>query len=155
MNISFVFDNFKLNHRVAAIIEYNNKYLLQLSERADFYALLGGRVELGEDSTQTIIREMKEEIGIDLKKEEVKLINITENFFTLNNHNYHEILYIFKIKLNETNKITKEKDIKLLDKETTILNWFSEEEIKNMDLRPQFSKSMLKQETFEHLINRD
>ena len=55
-------DDYRLNVRAAAIITHNNKVLMHKDSEVEFYALLGGRVALGEDSMQTIKREILEEM---------------------------------------------------------------------------------------------
>ena len=52
------------------------KLLIQLTskEKDSVYALTGGHVEVKEDGLTTCLRETKEELGITLNKDEVKLI---------------------------------------------------------------------------------
>ena len=57
--------NFKL--RTSAIIIKDNKILLQKSKCDECYCFPGGHVEFGEISREAIIREVKEEINIDVK----------------------------------------------------------------------------------------
>jgi 8-oxo-dGTP diphosphatase len=53
----------------AAIIERNGRYLICQRRRDDVFPLRwefpGGKVEPGENKTQAIVRELKEELGID------------------------------------------------------------------------------------------
>ena len=74
----------KFNYRVALLAVNDNKILLQKSEKDSYYSLIGGRVQLFEDSEQAIKREVEEETGILLNSSEIKLVNIVENFFTFN-----------------------------------------------------------------------
>ena len=65
MNLDFIRDNFRFNARTSALI-YNkdkSKILLFNVEGRDFYMLPGGRIEELEESSDTIKREIKEEIG--------------------------------------------------------------------------------------------
>lgn len=70
MDITIDVDNYKLNVRAACIIKHNNKVLFHRNVHADHYCLIGGRVEIGENSEDTIKREIKEELGkeIEIKK---------------------------------------------------------------------------------------
>ena len=63
MDITIDVGNYKLNVRAACIIKHNNKILVHKNINEDHYALLGGRVEIGESSEDTIKREIKEELG--------------------------------------------------------------------------------------------
>ena len=92
MDISLDIENYKLNIRAACIIKHNNKVLLHKSADKDHYCLIGGRVELGESSENTIKREMQEELG---KEIEIKSYAATiENFFNLDGKKYHEYMFI-------------------------------------------------------------
>lgn len=155
MNISFKFDNFKLNYRVAAIIEHDGRFLLQKSVNDIFYSLVGGRVELGEDSYSSIIRELEEELGIKLTNDDISLISIVENFFHHTEIDFHEMLFLFKVKLDDSFEIVNKKDFPVMDKETSILNWYTEEEIKSFDLRPELAKDILNQTFLSHIINKE
>ena len=57
--------NFKL--RTSAIIIKDNKILLQKSKCDECYCFPGGHVELGEITSEAIIREAKEETNIEVK----------------------------------------------------------------------------------------
>jgi ADP-ribose pyrophosphatase YjhB (NUDIX family) len=59
-----------------------------------FYRLLGGAVEFGETTQQSIKREIKEEI--DKAIANLKLLTILENIFTLEGETGHEIVYIYE-----------------------------------------------------------
>lgn len=56
-------DDYIFGYRVAGILLRDNKILLQKPTSDTGYALPGGHVEFGETSTQTLVREFKEEIG--------------------------------------------------------------------------------------------
>ena len=56
-----------LNIRAAVIINHENKVLMHRDILSDHYALLGGRVKLGENSSETVKREVKEEIGKEIE----------------------------------------------------------------------------------------
>ena len=66
--------NFKFNFRVAAIIVNNDEYLIQKTDGNDYYSLIGGHVQFGESTEETIIREINEEIGITISPKDIKLI---------------------------------------------------------------------------------
>lgn len=54
------------------IIIENNKVLLVYEKRRDFWGLPKGHVENNETETQTALREVKEEVGIDVEIDESK-----------------------------------------------------------------------------------
>ena len=50
-----------------AVIQHNNKILLGKRQRDDRWELPGGKVDDNETPEQCVIREIKEELGIDIK----------------------------------------------------------------------------------------
>ena len=90
-------ENIKFNFRVAAIIKYKDHILLQKSSNNYYWSLIGGRVNLGEDTLSAIAREIKEETGFKLNKKDFKLIRVIENFFEyhIDQSKYHELLFIY------------------------------------------------------------
>lgn len=139
----------KFNFRVAVMAYNDNKILLQRNSKDPFYSLIGGRVQLGESSLTAVKREVLEEVGIEVKDSEVKLINVIENFFTYNNTKYHELLYIYRLENEEINAMD---NFKTLDKDDSFNEWFSIEEIENLDIRPQIIKTCYNKETLENTI---
>lgn len=110
-----------------AIIKQNNKYLLL--KRAshsktfpDTWDFAGGKFDKGETPIEALIRETKEETNFDIEKAE----ELFQLMYKDNNH--HLLLHYFK-------PIHLEGNFKL-SHEHSIYNWFSEKEIKKLDLHP-------------------
>ena len=59
----------KISPAIIVAITCNNKILLAKGKnyRGDFYALIAGYVDVGETIEETVIREVKEEVGLDIK----------------------------------------------------------------------------------------
>jgi len=76
---------------------------------------IGGRIEFGEKSIQACIREAKEEIGITLDIEKLKLIEIKEipEYF----HGVHAVQFIYATTMDEKEKIT-------INNESDSYKWF-------------------------------
>lgn len=58
---------------------------------------LGGHIEVGERAAETARRELREEIGEELR--EVRLLDVIENLFVLNGRHGHEIVFVFRADL--------------------------------------------------------
>ena len=102
-DLTIDFDDWRLNCRAGVIITHNNKILVHHNLNETYYALIGGRVKLGEDSENTVKREIKEELGKDI--ELTGYIATIENFFNLRGKKYHEIMFIHKAEfLNEKDR---------------------------------------------------
>jgi NAD+ diphosphatase len=59
----------KISPAVIVAITCNNKILLAKGRnyKGDFYALIAGYVDVGESIEETVVREVKEEVGLDIK----------------------------------------------------------------------------------------
>jgi ADP-ribose pyrophosphatase YjhB (NUDIX family) len=62
-------------------------------EPPSFHRLLGGSVEFGERSVDTAVREMREELGIDL--DEPRLLGTFENIYDYRGEDGHEIVFVY------------------------------------------------------------
>jgi 8-oxo-dGTP pyrophosphatase MutT (NUDIX family) len=64
---------------------------------------VGGRVELGEKLISACLREAKEEIGVDLSPEKIKLIEVRETPFLTDI--FHAIHFVYATIIDENQKI--------------------------------------------------
>ena len=60
-----------------------------------FYRPLGGGIEFGEPSAETICRELMEEIHVEVESESLRYLGAVENIFTFNGKPGHEIVLIY------------------------------------------------------------
>ena len=67
MDLTIDVEDYKLNVRAAVVITHKGKILVHKNLNSDHYALIGGRVEIGESSSKTIKREIKEELGKEIE----------------------------------------------------------------------------------------
>ncbi len=138
-NISFVNKNNKFNFRVALLIRYKNKVLLENNNL--FWNMIGGRVHFGESSLIAIKREINEELGIQI--DDLKLINISENFFSWMGKKQQELLFIYEAYLDNSFDCTKKDEIKCKDCNVNF-KWFDINEIESLDCRPDIIKQLVK-----------
>nr|WP_260986873.1 NUDIX domain-containing protein [Paenibacillus terrae] len=87
--ITFTEGQNKFNFRVAGIAVHRDRILLHTTLQDDFWNLPGGRVEFQESTDQALIREIREELGIDIQID--KLLYVNEDFFEYDRMKYHEI----------------------------------------------------------------
>ena len=94
-NIKEKDENGKFRLRVSGIILKNNKILVHETQKFKGYCLPGGHVEVGESTKQAILREMKEELNIDVKI--IDLFCINENIYDTEGITNQEINYYYKL----------------------------------------------------------
>ena len=102
----------KFEIRVRAIIEKDNKFLVckHKDKSKKYYFLPGGHVEFGETGEEAIIRELKEELTISVKK--VSLIGGMEDIFTKEDgEKHHDINLFFHVEFDDVEDKSKEDEI--------------------------------------------
>ncbi|HJS20688.1 MAG TPA: NUDIX domain-containing protein, partial [Anaerolineales bacterium] len=65
------------------------------SKDETFYRPLGGGIEYGEPSAETICRELMEEINVEVDRQSLKYLGAVENIFNFNGKRGHEIVMIY------------------------------------------------------------
>lgn len=158
MDISIEVGDSMLNYRAAAVIRNGGKVLVHHSKRKDHVTLIGGRVAVGEDSISAITREVKEEIGLSTKY--VRPVAYIENFFKLNDKNYHEILLIHELEFKDNNMYKKESFEAIEPHKKDILEflWYDLENNNNtLKFIPKKLFGILKENNgeFIHVINNE
>ena len=155
MDITIDVDDYKLNVRAAGVMIHNGKILVHRNMNSEHYALIGGRVEIGENSEDTIKRETKEELGKDI--EITGYIATLENFFNKKGSKYHEIMFVHKIEfINEEDKKIEYTMKNIEGKDYLQYEWIDLDKIDEYPLLPKAMKEVLKEKKFPiHKINND
>ncbi len=153
MDLTFKTENGIFNYRVCAIIKHNNKLLAMKNNNTPYYYLPGGRVNLHEDTDTAIKRELKEELGIDVKN--VKPLWFVQNFFIEDESNdkFHELCIYYLVDVSDTDLINHERFEGLETKNNEIFEWLDIDTIKGQYLYPLFIKERINDlpEQFEML----
>lgn len=153
LDLSTMLGDIKLNVRVGAILEYDNKILVEKNKTVDFGVIAGGRVKTLESGIETIIRETKEELGIDLSNENFELISFIENFFNFDNKTYHELYFVYKVELSSDYGI---KDgYENMDNNDSNFYWYTKEEFNHQNILPAILKEIVYNKKFKHYVVND
>ena len=155
MDLTLDIEDYKLNIRAAAIIIHDNKLLVHKNINKDHCTLPGGRIAIGENSRETIKREIKEEIGKEIEITED--IGTVENFFEDKQKKYHEILFIQKAEfINDEDKKINYTLHNIEGKDYLNYEWIDLDKIEEYNIIPICLKSILKSKSFPiHFINNE
>jgi 8-oxo-dGTP pyrophosphatase MutT (NUDIX family) len=143
--------------RAAAIVRRGEEVLLHRAERDPFWALPGGRVEAGEAAPQAVVRELREELGVEASCGE--LLIVVENFFDYDGRAYHELGLCFETRLAPGSGLLEARG-PVLGREgdaTLIFEWFDRARLRAADVRPAFLAGALADPApgLRHVVHRD
>lgn len=89
---------------VLGMVKRNNKILVGKGydkvKSEVFYRSIGGGIEFLENSKETLKREFKEELNIDITVGE--FLGISENIFMYNGKNAHELILFYNVTIKES-----------------------------------------------------
>lgn len=153
MDITLDVEDYKLNIRAAGVIIHNGKILAHRNINSDHYALVGGRVQIGENSAKTVKREMQEELGKNI--EITSYVATIENFFEMKGSKYHEILFVHQAEfINDEDKKIEYTLKNKEGKDYLQYEWLDLSKIEEYPLYPKAIQTILKEKKFPtHKIN--
>lgn len=155
MDLSLNVGDQKLNIRAACFIQHDNKILFHKDIAADYYCSIGGRIKIGENSEETIKREIMEELHKEI--EITGYATTLENFFEMDGKKYHEYMFIYhaEFKDDEDKKITE--SLKNCEGEDNLIyDWLDIDKIDEYPIMPVVLKDVIKEWKFPvHKINVD
>lgn len=119
--------------KTLGIVTRDNYILLEEQEGTHskghgiFYRPIGGTIELGEKSDETLVREFNEELGVEISIN--SYISCIENIFSIDNMIGHELIQIYFVEFK--NKGLYQKDFFTVTEgnKTTIATWVSKNDI--------------------------
>ena len=152
MDIKFEKDDYKFNVRSSCIMKdkkHEKVLLTYMRAIKDHNAFLlpGGRLEILENSEEAILREIKEEVGLNL---DYKLVSIEENI--VKDTKFHMIEFIFYTEIDNFEMLTN------LDDGWDKFEIVEIKDIDNYDIRPKSVKSLIKENSYNeiyHNVNYD
>lgn len=151
-NIVIEKGNTRFNYRVGIILEHDGKVLLENFK--DFWNMIGGRVHFLDSSLESAKRELKEEL--DLEVDNLKLINVSENFFSWLGKEQQELLFVYKAHLDDSYECVHEESFKCLDADKKF-QWHDKKDIAHLNCKPEIIKELiyLDDENISHIINKN
>jgi ADP-ribose pyrophosphatase YjhB (NUDIX family) len=95
--ISFPIEGQRFNFRVAGIIIADGHILICREDDDDYCMLPGGRIEMGEDSRLSLVREIAEEL--DLPADVGPMVATSESFYRRVGEDFHELGFFYAVTL--------------------------------------------------------
>lgn len=129
----------KIDFTVEVFVVHKNKVLLRRHDKYKMWLSVGGHIELDEDPNEAALREVKEEVGLDIqlydtrtfKHEHGQEKELIAPIFLKRHpvpHN-HEHVVLTYFATSDTDRVIPEKP-------TDEWKWVTREELDSMDLRP-------------------
>lgn len=150
MRLAIAAGDVRFKVRVAAIALHAGRVLLHRWEKDDLWALPGGTTEMMEPTSQTLARELEEEIGVQARIG--RLVWAVENFFRYDQRSYHELGYYYRCTLPKTHLWTagceRFEGLEVYEDQAEPLRllyqWFPLSALDDLQLYPQFLRDGLK-----------
>ncbi|TFD99475.1 NUDIX hydrolase [Jeotgalibacillus salarius] len=92
-----------------------------------FYRPIGGTIEFGEKSDQTLVREFQEEIDVEITVK--SYISCIENIYKIDQHTGHEITQLYMVDLQSKDLYQKEKFTVTDGDKITCAKWIPLEDV--------------------------
>lgn len=147
-------ENKEFNHRVAGILIHDGRVLLH-HPRGSHWALPGGHIEFLEDARTTLVREMVEELAVDV--EVGRLVWVCEHAFMIPPKTVHEVSFYFEMSLPEGHPLFGEEgEIPAVEDSPLTFLWIPLDVLAPLELYPAFLKEGLNAlpEAVTHLVTR-
>lgn len=107
MDITFETEAGRFNYRVCAVLLDGERILAMHDERSPYFYLPGGRVRMGERAEDAVLREVREELGIEVRI--VRPLWLSQSFFNEDvvRVDYHELCLYFLVDASATDLLTR------------------------------------------------
>jgi 8-oxo-dGTP diphosphatase len=122
----------------ALIINNENKLLLVKGAKDKFWRLPGGKLEASDKNIKDCIkREIKEELGLEIKVKDVRFVKELEK------NTKHYVEFIFEVDLindDDIKNLVKQNINKISNGELTHIGLFGLEKLQDIDVKPEILK---------------
>jgi len=129
--------NKHISLRAAALIIKDNKLLFAKNINHPCFYVIGGGIEPGETSEETVVRELLEETGRKIKID--RLAFVQERFHTVEGQRHHEIVFFYFMKAPVDMNINDNSFTDQGNQET--LHWLPINGLNRYNIIPEFIKT--------------
>ena len=136
-------------HALAWVMNYQGEILLQkraTKKNNGRWERVGGHVSAGETAEETIAREVKEELGIEVPEYQLKPVSMQKKDTKKSKNFTYEFFFVINNKIE---------DLKIQEREISEAKYFTIEELQEIKKRkePNYLFSDWDDETFEEVMN--
>ncbi len=126
--------------RTVGVLVKNNKILVQRDKDGNEYALPGGHIKIGETLEDGLIREYKEETGIDIRIKH--MLWSEECFWEWGGRQAHNIAFYYLIEEYDGFEIPDVGEfVSHKDNCNVVIGWMDIDQIQNVVIYPEFLKN--------------
>lgn len=149
------FQNIRFRYRAGGLITRAGKILLVKSNTGNYYYFIGGGVHVGETSEECIIRELQEEVGLEL--DSCRLVAICENYYNIRNNDTkcmkcHSLEFYYHSVIDDGTSIKSQTDLE------EQLIWVPLNELCHYNIKPhtivEHIDRILDENSVVHLVDR-
>lgn len=144
MDITFRMPAGVFNLRAAAIILHDGCILAMKDDRSPYYYLPGGRIALHETAESAVLREVREELGIDAQI--LRPLWVNQGFFTedVTGEKFHELCVYFLLDVSGTDLLSRgENFLQQEGRRTHRFHWLPVAALKDEYFYPVFLKTKI------------
>ena len=107
MDITFTTEEGRFNYRVCAVLLDGGRILAMHDENSPYFYLPGGRVKMGERAEDAVLREVREELGIEARI--LRPLWLSQSFFNedVTKVDFHELCLYFLLAAAGTDLLTR------------------------------------------------
>ncbi len=141
-NISYVAANARFNYRVCGILLSEGRILAMHDERSPYFYLPGGRVKLGENAEDAVLREIREELGVSARI--LRPLWLNQAFFTeeVDGLRYHELCLYFLLDASGTDLAERGEGFTVAERHHSLrFEWLAFDRLKDEYFYPSFLKT--------------
>ena len=135
----FATDEYICELRTVAVLIKDDKILVQRERNGSEYALPGGHIKIGETLENGLIREIMEEMGVQIECR--RLLWSEECFWEWNGKQVHNISFYYLIKLCDDFEIPDNGEfVSQKDNCNVVIGWMPIDQLQNITIYPEFLK---------------
>lgn len=136
-------DGYICDLRAVGVLMQGDRILVQRDREGTDYALPGGHVKIGETTEEALVRELKEETGVDIQCR--RLLWTEECFWNWNGTDAHNIAFYYLVEPRENAALPMwDGFVPHRDNDNVLIGWMPIKEMQNATIYPAF----LKEEVF-------